>query len=142
MNCQICGHAGAQHIDNDLANGKSDAYITERYSVNAQQLHQHREICNAPDLPASVETVMQDLAMAVRISRRQLQAADRAQDKDTILKFLDRLLKSVEVLGRALGAFPKDGPVIDARTINITSLSQLSVAELKALSTSLEPAQS
>ena len=56
-----------------------------------------------------------------------------ARDKDAAFKALDRVTKLQETIGRSMGMFKSDQPSVDARSVTVNVLKDLSREELRAI---------
>jgi hypothetical protein len=62
-----------------------------------------------------------------------MQRAEAADDRGGVVRVSAELRKWVELLLHVYGAFPKNGPTIDARSVTINTIKDMSKAELLAI---------
>ena len=136
--CTICSHPQREAIDRALAAGQGVRTLASRYAtengqaVGRQSLQRHRETC----LPASVvekageeatKAALDVVAQLKAINGASLQILSesrKANDPETSLKAVDRILRQLELQAKLLGQ------IDDRPTINVLVLPEwLSVRE-------------
>lgn len=152
--CSACNSPYRSAVDYDLASGATAGSVARRYGLSGSGVYRHKERGHHQrNIAATVAAVTPGASLAIeRDSTNQVQSllaqasemlprlqkallgAEAANDRTNFVKIAGELRKWIEMLFNVYGAFPKNGSTsIDARSVTINTIKDLSKDELLAL---------
>jgi hypothetical protein len=118
-------------IESDLGRGLAREIVFARYNITEALLAAHEDVCLAPPTPESI------LSNAVALQRAALRVLNDALTKNDIkaaMTAFDKADRALTTVGKLVGAFASESPLVDARQQNINvTLGALSIEELRQL---------
>jgi hypothetical protein len=150
----VCSDPCAQAINFQMLNGVGIDTLAKRFpSVSRDSLKRHKASGHhsrsvqtlATALPADkaailaadaanrAQSLMAEAQRVLEDAGVEFEAARGRGDSAAVIKLLGVRLNALRLLGDFAGAFPKAGTTIDARSVTVNALGNLSTDELRAL---------
>ena len=152
--CTVCGDPCASAVNYQMLNGVGIDTLAKRFpSVSRDSLKRHkasghhsrsvqtlaaaipadRAAIMAADAANRAQSLMAEAQRVLEDASAEFEAARGRGDSNATVKLLGVRLNALRLLGDFAGAFPKTGTTIDARSVTVNALGNLSTDELRAL---------